>query len=504
MILRLPATYYDYTFGNPRIPMISFIFLNIIIYIFIYIFVRFLEAKADFYAKKAGYAKELSKALYNLESFYSTGREFGLNTMLLSDEKITRDNQLLDYIETAAYLNNSMIKPSRSMLLANFMNSHPPTYFRIAALLDDELTSGKEAILQFICLKDSKQIKYAKKFESARNTFKTIVNDKFKEFFEVQSISKIFDQIGKKELYKYELNSNFIFKNKITNEFIIGTLEDIFFTDDVSDSIQYVILNFENNQKYYLSASLYTKTAIKLNGVYYFDKKKPLVLKAIKLNNSKKDGEFLFLDQDTEILKTIKKTKLPYSMDIIKKFKEDDIFIKIKGNLKIYKCIDIHPALNFDDYQLELKETLSQEILKYKLRELIIRPRNITLSISRKETFRESEIEVIKWLINHQIFCHIYLKKPVNNLEMGYIKQMNFNSNSNKKNFQNKEISINNYLTIKNLFGKEQNISYDSLELITFEFKTAVMQLKSETSMFTRISYTILRKLKPSSIFYNY
>ena len=67
MFLGIPATYYDYTFGDPQIPMIVFILLNLVIYMFLYIFVRILEGKADLMSKKAGYANNLAKALYNLE-----------------------------------------------------------------------------------------------------------------------------------------------------------------------------------------------------------------------------------------------------------------------------------------------------------------------------------------------------------------------------------------------------------------------------------------------------
>ena len=88
MFLGIPATYYDYTFGDPSIPLFVFILLNLLIYFFLFIFVRILEGKADLRTKKIGYANELAKALYNLESFYASGREIGFNTMLLCDEKI--------------------------------------------------------------------------------------------------------------------------------------------------------------------------------------------------------------------------------------------------------------------------------------------------------------------------------------------------------------------------------------------------------------------------------
>ena len=52
MLLGIPATFYDYTFGNPQIPLVDFILLNFGIYIIIFIFVRILEGKADKKAKE--------------------------------------------------------------------------------------------------------------------------------------------------------------------------------------------------------------------------------------------------------------------------------------------------------------------------------------------------------------------------------------------------------------------------------------------------------------------
>ena len=143
MLFGVPATYYDYTFGNPQLPFILFILLNLLVYLILFMFVRILEGKADLKTKKIGYAKELVKALYNLESFYTTGREFGLNTMLLCDEKITKNNEILNYLDTADYINRSLIKPKRLSLVSNIINSHPPTYHRIAAILDDKLKPTK-------------------------------------------------------------------------------------------------------------------------------------------------------------------------------------------------------------------------------------------------------------------------------------------------------------------------------------------------------------------------
>ncbi|MHA1932645.1 MAG: M48 family metalloprotease, partial [Promethearchaeota archaeon] len=314
MLLGIPATFYDYTFGNPQLPLFLFILLNLLIYVVLFIFVRILEGKADLKTKKSGYANELVKALYNLESFYASGREIGFNTMLLCEEKISKDNKLLDYMNTASYLNRSMIKPSKASLLGNFLNSHPPSYIRIAAILSNELKPGKEALLSFICLKKSKQKKYAKIFENSRQLFKTIANEKFKELFQINDVSSLLNNLGRKEFYKHDFNKDFVFINKITDEIILGNMKDIHFLDDVTDSDQFIITDLKTQKIENLYSSLYTRVQINLNEKYYLDRKQPLILKDIILDDNNHNGNYIFMDYNNqEIKKSISKTKLPKS-----------------------------------------------------------------------------------------------------------------------------------------------------------------------------------------------
>ncbi|TFG02727.1 MAG: hypothetical protein EU539_12850 [Promethearchaeota archaeon] len=502
MILGFPATYYDYTFGDPEIPMIYFILINLLIFMVIFVIVRYLEARADLNAKKAGYSKELAKALYNLESFYATGREFGLNTMLLCDEKITEDNQFLDYNETARYLYSSMIQPSRGSLLANIMNSHPPSYFRIAAILDDQLKPIKEAILPFICLSRKKQIKYAKKFQNARKAFKLVANEKIKEKFELEDLSSVFQELNRKELYKLDLDKDFMFRNKITSELILGKLKDIRFLDDACNSDQYIIINLKTNQKMTLDASYYTKNEVKMDGTYYFENNTPLKLKKIDLDEKNTDGNYIFKNEKKEILKSIKKTKLPNSITFIKNLEGQDLFLKLKGHLKIFRCNQVDVSDNIDDYRMELENVMTNENLNLKLKDLIIRPNKIYLPITKNLEYRKSEIYVINWLIKNKIFTQVYIKKPVNNLEMGYVQEIHLNGSSGQDNSLENEIDEVENIIIKNIFGKKITIPYSSLEVIMFESNTAMIQLKSETSMFSRLGYKMLKKIKPKSIFY--
>ena len=504
MFLGIPATFYDYTFGNPQIPMIAFIFLNLVIYIFLFIFVRILEGKADLKAKQAGYGKELVKALYNLESFYATGREIGLNTMLLCEEKITKDNQLLDYMSTAIYLHRSMIKPSRASLLANFINSHPPSYHRIAAILSNELKPMKEAILPFICLKKSKQKKYAKKFEKARNEFKTIANEKFKEFFNIADISSLMVKLRRKELYKFDIQKDYIFRNLITDEMILGKLNDVQFIDDITDPDEFIITNIKTNKNVFINSSKYLRIRYDLNEQYFLHKDLPLTLTDITFSDNNKKGYYIFMEKEINIVqKPILKTRLPNSISQITNLKNQEIFLKTKGILKIFKCTNVIPAKKLENFQIEIFSTKHphKEPIKYTLSQLIIRPKKIYLTISRSSSFRESEVDMIKWLSEKQLYSFIYLKKPVNNLEIGYIQKIEIDLQKIKKKPPIKDKkNEEDILIINNIFGKKIQIPFKQLETIFFEYVSAVIQIKSATSFTSRLGYRLLKKFKPERI----
>ena len=506
MLFGIPATYYDYTFGNPQLPFIFFILLNLLIYVILFMFVRILEGKADQKTKKIGYAKELVKALYNLESFYATGREFGLNTMLLCDEKITQNNEILNYLDTADYINKSIIKPKRSSLISNIINSHPLTYHRIAAILDDTLKPTKEMLLPFLCLKKSNQKKYAKLFENARVKFKDIASEKFKEYFNIKDISAYMQDINRIELYKLELEKDFIFKHKITDEIIVGKLESVKFNDDVCEIDEYIVKEFKNNNKIHLNSSEYTKSQISLKDDYFLEKEGILNLIDIGISSDQKKSKYVFLDEDGQkIYKHLKKTKLPNSISTIKLFSDQDIFFNTKGETLILRCSKVEISKNFKNSELYF-ETIPQNSegkrFQYKLKELIIKPRNIYITINRKETGRNSESKIFEWLIEKQLRTYIYLKKPVNNLEIGYIQDIKFDAENLKKKPDQGKTEVSSAITIKNIFGKYQEIPYKLLEGLSFEFITGTIQKKSETSIFSKLGYLLLKKFKPEKIFY--
>ncbi len=500
-VLGFPATFYDYTFGHPNIDLIYFIIINIGIYVILYFLVRILEGYADLRTKEAGYKIELTKALYNLESFYASGRETGLNTMLLCDEKITRDNQLLDYIDTAKYLSGSMIKPSKLSLLGNFLNSHPPSYQRIATILGDDIGPYKEAILPLLCVKNSERKKYAKKFENQIKEFKQISNKKFKELFEIEKISNLFESFKIKELYSYEFGKSYLFNNLITDEYILGNLIDIEFNEDISNNFQYKISNIKNNEIEYLDSLLYSKIAIFLNQDYYFEEEDPLKLYDIEINRERNNGHYIFVDKNQKkIYKEIKKTKLPLSSDLISSFKGKDVFLKSKGDLMILKCLEVESPNDGKDYIIKLTND-KEELIELSLKDIIITPYNINSPITNSEN-KPFELELLNWIKKKNLRTFFYLKKPVNNIEIGYLKEIIKKplSAKNQKKDSNKKDGIT--LAIDNIFNKSIIVPLQQIDLISFNYETGTIQLKSEKTILSKLSYKIMKKLKPQKFLY--
>ena len=503
MFLGIPATYYDYTFGDPSIPLFVFILLNLLIYFFLFIFVRILEGKADLRTKKIGYAKELAKALYNLESFYASGREIGFNTMLLCEEKISKENLLLDYMNTASYLYGSMIKPSKASLLGSFLNSHPPSYFRIAAILGNELKPSKEAILPFICLRKSKRKKYGKLFEESRKHFNVIANEKYKELFQIKSISELLEKLQRKEIYRFDLNKDYIFTNKITEELIYGHLKEISFLESISSSDQFTISNLNTQEDEFIETSRYIWNPVDLNEIYFLKNDNPLVLKSIDIDNKEKKNNYNFLDKkNLQIQKPILKTKIPNSTKIFENLKDTEIFIKTKGRLKIAKCVNIVKAEKLEDYKITINPDLdnNQNDMDYSIKNLIIRPQRIYLPISKDPQFRNSEVKVFEWLKDHQILTYIYLKNPVNNVEIGHIQDITLDDKETGKESEIKKKKHIGFLYLKNIFGLEIKVPYDKLESISFRCSSAMIQIKSATSLLSRLGYKFLKKFKPERI----
>jgi Zn-dependent protease with chaperone function len=502
-IFGFPATYYDYTFGSPQIPFILFLVINFGIYIILYFFVRILEGYADKRAKTGGYGQELVKALYNLESFYASGREIGLNTMLLCDEKISRENKMLDYVSTAQYINQSMIKPSKISLLGNFLNSHPPTYHRILAILSEDINPYKETLLPLLYLRKKNQKKFAQKYYQARINFQTIANQKFKEFFRIEDISKFLHDLELDEKYKYDFQKSFLFKNIINGDYKYGNLISLKIKDDISDNFCFKIFNYKSKKIEFLPPSHFTKTQVNIGEHYIFSKKNVLKLENIQFDKDSKSGFYIFTDKNNNLIKKpIKKTKIPFSIEKIQNFLNKDVFLKRKGLLGLAECTALHKKENLKESKIELKNSMVENgengeamVLTRKLKDLIIKPKNIQFEIIKNESNLENSKKLLEWMRNKQIRAYFYLKKPVNNIEIGYVEKVNYNQTS-EEDLRNKHLSI----EISTIFNELKILQQDKIEFVSFSYKSGIIQLKSETSFFSKIGYYLFKKIKPQEI----
>jgi len=501
MIFNIPATYYDYVFGNPSIPLVVYIILNLGIFVILFIFVRILEGRADLKTKKVGFGLNLVKALYNLESFYAHGREVGLNTILLSDEKQKPYNILLDYQSTAEYINKSMIKPSRLSLLGNFINSHPPTYLRVAAILGDDLKSLKEAFLTFILLKKSKQKKFAAKFSNAREIFKKVALNKFKQKFEISNVQELMNKLNKKEVYEKFLNKTYLFTNSVNDSKIMGKVIDVSFKDDVCESNDFIVENITMNREEKINPTLYRAVEFHMNGKYFIKEQNPIVLRDIELTEDKKKGNYIFSNKIDELFKKqVDKTKLPKPMDFIDNLKGKEVFLTTKGTLSINKCVDVIPSDTYENYKISLLEndklngTSEPDI--YNLKDLIIKTSDngIGLIFYRDLNTKPYEVKILEWLKEKQLRLSVFLKKPVNNEEIGYIQEINVG-------FNDQEEVEKSFIKIKNIFGDILEIPYKKLEFVLFNHDSVVILRKDKTSIFTKLGYKVLKRVSPQKIF---
>ena len=426
--------------------------------------------------------------------------------MLLCDEQITEYNKIKNYIDTADYLNNCIIKPSKISLLSNLLNSHPPTYYRIAAVLDNKLTPSKEALLPFICLRKSKQQKYATLFEGSRNQFRKIALNKFKEQFRVENLSNFLNQIKRKEIYQLDLGKQFLFKHKIDATYKIGTLLDVKFQNDICDKDIFIIRVLFNHEVDELNASFYEKSPISLDDQYYFENDGLLTLINIELSSDQRNGKLIFLDADqNEISKELSKIKLPYPISFIKNLKEKDVFFKLKGGLNIYSCQNVEILANIKDSYLELQKKNSNgrdNNIISKLKELIIKPRTIYLLFRKSKLSREDELAFINWIKSKQLRSYIQLKKPVNNIEIGYFIDLKLKFKPKEPETKQELDEKESHILVKNIFNQLVEIPYKTIELISFEYNTALLQLKTDTSIFSKIAYKLMKRFKPQKIIY--
>jgi Zn-dependent protease with chaperone function len=528
--LKWPVTYYDYTFNpdNQPFPMFVFILISIGISLFLYTFVRMFEATADKNTKKAGYGKELAKGLYNLESFYATSHEIGLDATLLSDEKITENNKILDYMSTAQYINKMIVKPSKGGLLTNFINAHPPSYHRIIASLNEtEISTTYEALMPVIFLRKKKAEEFFIKTDKTRQLYMDMATSKVKERFKIDNIKILAEQLKLKEKLSYKIGKTYVYLDLKTNERIFGKLEDIMYVDNISEPLQYkikTILGGKTDEIKVINPSTHKEVPLTLGEHYNFIKKGILRLKKIELDevffkkgkNKKKSSQYLKkntgiaifdkisnIDGDSTIeevkLPIFKKKHIPKSYEELESIKGEHIFLKQHGTFQMYKLDDVKFNENYTNFVSKfviIDENGTEKVnevenieLEFSKEDIVIKHGTFYFDFHNDGSTQKFEDDFIKYYTKHKLDVVFVLKKAVNAEIDGVIES-----------FEEIDGKIS-QISIKNNFNEEFVVEKSKIDGVFIEKPTLKIQKRKDVSVFTILMNKIGSKIHPEKYF---
>lgn len=229
--LALPATTLDYIFD----PSVGFDFLwyylyNIALLGFSYIFVRFLEGRADKITMNAGYGKALAKSLVKLDGFYQgIASEMGLSVYLLTDKEQTKAEKLRFLGDAGRNMYRNYVKPNIAENFINLVASHPKSAYRVVALTDQEkLRPFKAALLPFFLLIPILRRPFLKDLQDARHKASELISETFEATNTSKGVKKYDNLSHLSYQHNYLLNKEIIAISKLDKKDIIqGTVTKI-------------------------------------------------------------------------------------------------------------------------------------------------------------------------------------------------------------------------------------------------------------------------------------
>ncbi|MFW9851946.1 MAG: M48 family metalloprotease [Candidatus Thorarchaeota archaeon] len=227
--LLLPATTLDYAAYPQDIPFAIYFLINYGILAFLFIFVRILEGDADLQTKKVGYGKELAQVLYKLEGFYQgIAGDFGLNVQLLTGKEFTDEEKQRFRGEAAIRLYRHIYRPGRWDMISNIFMSHPRSAYRIVAVLEDDFSPVKGALLPYwLVLPDFIRRKAIKQLTNKREQFSKLITEKYNEYYGEEGVKDFLELTRMEELVSTLKGRYIIAYDHIAEDIVIGEVEGI-------------------------------------------------------------------------------------------------------------------------------------------------------------------------------------------------------------------------------------------------------------------------------------
>ncbi len=525
----LPASFFDYTFADKDTLIVDlwvYLLINFAITIVLYIFVRILESFADMNSRKAGYQTSLAQGLYNLESFYATSHEIGLDATLLSDEKLTEQNRQLNYLTTAIYLNQNMINPSRGALLSNLINAHPPSYHRILAIMNpNEISPFKEALLPFTLLSKRKVREFYQETQEARNAYIQIAAKKIKSEFNLSDISEIYKKLNSLQFHQHKIGRTFAYQHYGNGERIFATVKDIFLIDNAASPYRYsleVILSSGNLSKTMeIDPMLYKEVPISIHSKYNFKKYGVVEMDSIDLNqlylkkknsssSQKKEKSLSYQFKNMGVIKfrnpsdnsiiekPLFKTKLSQPLEYLQNLLDRPLYYHYKGLYLPYLKDKLTFSDDFHSLTLDLKPALEKtensELngeLHVSLEEFVFKFKNLHIPIHGDSNSLETEVKLFKFFQTQNQQLYFILKKAVNSEILGTVM------NVEEKYKEDGKLSKTSMIHYRTCFNEEAQIELKKIDSIYYQQPTIIIKPKKDMSFLSILFGKISARLKP-------
>ncbi|MEX2684506.1 MAG: M48 family metalloprotease [Candidatus Sigynarchaeota archaeon] len=489
-LLNIPATYYDFAFGRKfvipglgDVGILGFIILNIMIFAFLYIFVRVMEANADFIVKRAGLGVQLAKALYTLESFYALGQQVGLNVMLLADEKVDEDHDMLQYIDAARVLHKQLVAPPRSIALTTLLNSHPPTFLRIANMLlpeKDEFSARGMAILPGRFLRRKYSRSFAARVAIILSELDDITRDKFMAMFSKKmdvSLSKFLERIqihGNKVVL---LSNPELVTHKADDMTTLVKIERIAYRDSITIPYVYVARQIGGDKETTMELVPDENDFVIFNNDHHYRLKKigectisrilPGKLKKLHVTVIDHAGT----EHDVKFAELKNQITREFLMGIVSK----PVFLDDKEAIDVVTCASVKPAEKMADYTITLHHDGIPDDRIEKIGDFRVTRERLFMTFHEDKKYAERYARFLEWCLASASWLHIYLKKPVNNAFFCKVTS----------------ITARESITIIDRFGKTSTIPIKELDGLLLDHESMELKAREQESVLQKIAFAI-------------
>jgi Zn-dependent protease with chaperone function len=489
--LGIPATYYDFAFGGKflipgtqyDVGILGFIVLNLAIFAFLYIFVRIMEANADFIVKRAGLGSQLAKALYTLESFYAMGQQVGLNVMLLADEKIDEDHDMLQYIDAARALHKQLVAPPRSIAISTLLNSHPPTFLRIANMLlpeKDEFSAKSAAILPAKFLRHKYSRSFATKVASVLPEFDTITKGKFMALFSRRvgsSLSRFLEGIQLHGNKVVMLENQLLATRKADGITTHVQIELVAYRDSITIPYVYVARPLGDGEASTLDLVPDEHDFMILNKHAHYRLKKigectvagvpPAELKKLRIT----------IIDAVEVKQEIKHIRLKNQVtrEFLASIAGKPVFLDDKEAIDVATCISVKPAEKLTEYMISFQGNGSSEKITNAIGDYRVSRDRLFMAFHEDKKYAERYARFIDWCVASGSWLYIYLKKPVNNTFFCKITS----------------IASDGSITILDRFGKTSTFPLKEMEALLLDHVSVELKARGQDSALQKLAVAI-------------